>query len=110
MPIRLTLHRTTELAATTPAIVVSPGYRLIPEAAGGDLPDEISDFWAWLHSLAFPAVVAAAHASIASDTGRVAVVGESAGGSLLYAICPLLQRRRAHQRGPDGVFGYPPRY
>ncbi|KAK1836835.1 Alpha/Beta hydrolase protein [Podospora conica] len=61
------------LALTTPAILISPQYRLLPEATGTDLMDDISDFWTWFRSPALPARL--------SPT-QVLAAGESAGGYL----------------------------
>jgi acetyl esterase/lipase len=30
--------------------VVTPDYRLIPEANGGDIIDDVNDFWTWTHT------------------------------------------------------------
>jgi acetyl esterase/lipase len=43
--IHLTLHRLIQLAKSNGAIVVSPDYRLIPEAKGVDILEDIKDFW-----------------------------------------------------------------
>ena len=39
------------------AVYVQPDYRLLPEANGEEVLDDIDDFWTWL---AFPALVFAA--------------------------------------------------
>jgi acetyl esterase/lipase len=32
------------------AIIVSPDYRMLPEANGLDIMKDLSDFWEWVHS------------------------------------------------------------
>ncbi len=68
------------------AIIVSPDYRLLPEATAEELLDDLDDFWAWLSS-DLPSVVrdvsakaAGAETGLEVDLGRVIVHGESAGG------------------------------
>ena len=48
--------RLTDLVLTTPAILISPVYRLLPEASGTDLLTDIHDFWTWLHSPYLPII------------------------------------------------------
>lgn len=76
--------RVIELATTTPALLISPAYRLIPESTGGDVLDDIQDFWTWLHSPSFPSSLRAARPDLtfSPDADRIAAVGESAGGYL----------------------------
>ncbi len=70
------------------AIVVSPDYRLLPEATAEELLDDLDDFWAWLSSdlpsvardVSAKAAGAATATGLEVDLGRVIVHGESAGG------------------------------
>jgi hypothetical protein len=32
------------------AIIVSPDYRMLPEANGLDIMKDLSDFWEWVHT------------------------------------------------------------
>jgi len=70
------------------AIIVSPDYRLLPEATAEELLDDLDDFWAWLSSdlpsvardVSAKAAGAATATGLEVDLGRVIVHGESAGG------------------------------
>jgi len=77
----LTLSRPLELAEAHNAIIISPTYRLIPEATGGDVMDDITDFWHWVHS-GLSSALLAEKPNIDLDLARIAAVGESAGGFL----------------------------
>ncbi|KAK0714721.1 Alpha/Beta hydrolase protein, partial [Lasiosphaeris hirsuta] len=70
-----------QLALTTPAIFVSPAYRLVPDTTGGQTLDDVEDFWGWLHAI-FPQELQAKFPHLAPDLARIAAVGESAGGFL----------------------------
>ncbi|KAK2771989.1 carboxylesterase 3 [Colletotrichum kahawae] len=65
------------------AVIVSPDYRLLPEAKGVDILQDLNNFWSWLggggveHSLASVGL-----SNIKLDLDRLLVVGESAGGYL----------------------------
>ncbi|GAB7346871.1 hypothetical protein MBLNU459_g1952t1 [Dothideomycetes sp. NU459] len=39
-----------QLAESKGAIIVSPDYRLLPEATGSEILEDISSFWTWVHS------------------------------------------------------------
>ncbi|KAK8133289.1 hypothetical protein PG999_001462 [Apiospora kogelbergensis] len=73
-------HRLTiELALSRDAIIISPDYRLLPEAIGSDILEDVRDFWLWVsHEL--PALSASWHAR--PDLDSLACCGESAGGWL----------------------------
>jgi acetyl esterase/lipase len=83
-----TLHRLIQLAKSNGAIVVSPDYRLIPEAKGVDILEDIKDFWSWVHRSMPSAIQKVAPCGTKVDLDKVAVAGESAGGylSLLSAF------------------------
>ncbi|OLN86565.1 putative carboxylesterase 3 [Colletotrichum chlorophyti] len=71
-----------ELAARHSAVIVSPNYRLAPEASIEDILRDVEDHWTWLHEK-LPAFVEKETAGrVSVDTGRVLVAGESAGGYL----------------------------
>ncbi|KAF2668488.1 alpha/beta-hydrolase [Microthyrium microscopicum] len=79
-----------ELAENENAVVVSPAYRLLPEAKGGDILDDIKDFWIWVRS-SLPTEIAKRWPHISLDVDRAAVFGESAGGYLSLQsafLCP----------------------
>jgi acetyl esterase/lipase len=73
-----------QLALRSGAAVVALDYRLAPEHR---FPTAVDDCWAALQALARPA----AGARLGLDTARLAVGGDSAGGTLA-AVCALLAR------------------
>jgi len=73
--------RTLELVQSEGAILVSPAYRLLPEANGSDILDDVADFWEWVRS-SLPGLLAEKCPGLSLDLDRTAVVGESAGGFL----------------------------
>jgi acetyl esterase/lipase len=70
-----------QLASRHSAIIVSPNYRLMPEATGLDILDDLEDFWTWLHST-LPTFLSQQTAPIEPDLTRIITAGESAGGWL----------------------------
>ncbi|KAJ5624029.1 hypothetical protein N7510_000338 [Penicillium lagena] len=75
-------HWLSDLAITHGAVVISPNYRLIPEASSTDIHDDMEDFWTWMHSSALADLLAAHTTPTAVDLDRVLTFGESAGGTL----------------------------
>jgi acetyl esterase/lipase len=61
--------------------MVSPAYRLLPEASGSDILEDIKNFWEWVHK-SFPTFVAEKWPGLTVDLNRTATLGESAGGYL----------------------------
>jgi acetyl esterase/lipase len=72
---------TIHLALQKKAILISPNYRLLPEANGREVLDDIADFWTWIKT-SLPAEVAKMANGVEADTSNVVVAGESAGGYL----------------------------
>jgi acetyl esterase/lipase len=72
---------TIQLAAQKNAILVTPNYRLLPEANGREVLDDISEFWSWIKTT-LPDEVAKMATGVVADTDNVLVAGESAGGYL----------------------------
>ncbi|KAF2137942.1 uncharacterized protein K452DRAFT_235202 [Aplosporella prunicola CBS 121167] len=68
-----------ELARAQGAVLVTPDYRLLPEARGADVLADVADFWAWLRS---PQGLQAAVPDLPVDIDRVLAMGDSAGGML----------------------------
>jgi acetyl esterase/lipase len=69
---------------------VSPAYRLLPEAKGSDILEDVKDFWTWVRS-SLPSEIAKRWPHISLDVDRAAVFGESAGGYLSLQsafLCP----------------------
>ncbi|KAL3429638.1 Alpha/Beta hydrolase protein [Aspergillus tetrazonus] len=71
-----------DLALRHSAIVVSPNYRLMPQATGLDIYDDIEDFWTFLRSPNFQELLAKHKTPTQLDLDRTLVTGESAGGLL----------------------------
>ncbi|KAJ5116551.1 hypothetical protein N7456_000899 [Penicillium angulare] len=69
-----------ELAETHGAIIISPNYRLMPEATGVQILEDMDDFWTWLHSDTLRDILASHNVEL--DLDRVITAGESAGGLL----------------------------
>jgi hypothetical protein len=74
-------RRPLKLTEAKSAIIVSPTYRLMPEATGLDMLDDLKDFWEWVHK-SLPKYVANKWPHLTLDVDRTAVTGESAGGYL----------------------------
>ncbi|MFJ9389285.1 alpha/beta hydrolase [Nocardioides sp. NPDC101246] len=85
------------IAARTGAVVVAPAYRLAPEHPH---PAAVEDCWAVLRWL----VVNAGH--LGADPGRIAVMGDSAGGTLA-AVLALRARDEGGPRIRGQVLIYP---
>ncbi|CAG8050110.1 unnamed protein product [Penicillium olsonii] len=74
---------TLDYALSKNAVILAPNYRLLPEASGKDILEDLDDFWRWLRSPKFVEVIKAASSQqITPDLDTVLVVGESAGGFL----------------------------
>ena len=71
-----------DLAILNGAIIVSADYRLLPEATGTDILDDISDLWKWVHGDLQPFLSRTTAAAPQVDSAHVLVVGDSAGGWL----------------------------
>ncbi|RDW92725.1 uncharacterized protein DSM5745_00047 [Aspergillus mulundensis] len=71
-----------DLALSHNAIIVSPNYRLMPQATSLEIYDDIEDFWAWLKSPAFSGLLSTHNTPTQADLDRILVSGESAGGLL----------------------------
>ncbi|KAJ4294459.1 hypothetical protein N0V90_008150 [Kalmusia sp. IMI 367209] len=62
------------------AITVLPNYRLVPEASGIDILDDLADFWTWFNDKGVNKFFASQNISIDIDYERLLVSGDSAGG------------------------------
>lgn len=69
----------TTLPKTYNAIIVSPAYRLAPEAKAYQILEDIRDFWTWLHG---PSFRSSLPSNVSPDLNKILAVGESAGGYL----------------------------
>ncbi|KAK2753480.1 hypothetical protein FQN54_007870 [Arachnomyces sp. PD_36] len=71
-----------DIARQHGAVIVSPNYRLMPEATSTEIYDDVDDFWNWFHSPALKNLLAAHTAPTELDYSRLLVTGPSAGGLL----------------------------
>jgi acetyl esterase/lipase len=60
------------------AILLNCDYRLLPEATGNDILEDVADFWAWL-SRDFPTAMTNTKTGVQPALDDIAVIGESAG-------------------------------
>ncbi|KAK4194410.1 Alpha/Beta hydrolase protein [Triangularia verruculosa] len=79
-----------QLPVAENAILVSPLYRLLPEADALETLDDISSFWSWLHA-SLPGVIASNYPKIRPNLDQIVTVGESAGGYLAVQSALLFQ-------------------
>jgi acetyl esterase/lipase len=77
-----------QFGASQNAVVVSPEYRLLPEASGTDILDDMEQFWDWVHK-SLPSVLSERWPGLSLDLNRVAAAGESAGGYLALQSAAL---------------------
>lgn len=75
-------HWVSDLALQKNAIIISPNYRLLPEATSADIYTDMEEFWTWLRSPALANIVANQKTPTKLDLDRIFVTGESAGGLL----------------------------
>ncbi|KAJ5970736.1 uncharacterized protein N7479_000654 [Penicillium vulpinum] len=75
-------HWISDLAMAHGAAIISPNYRLMPEATSTEINDDIRDFWEWLHSSALVDLLSAHTTPTTLDLDRILTTGESAGGLL----------------------------
>lgn len=85
-----------EFVLANRAILVMPDYRLLPEASGREILEDLAGFWGWFGRGAdaeegrsgsgsgrgLGGFLRGVHADLRVDWGKVAVFGESAGGYL----------------------------
>lgn len=95
-------HWVFDLALQKNAIIISPNYRLLPEATSADIYADLDDFWTWLRSPDLANLLANHKTPTELDLERVFVTGESAGGLLgLYLTLAHPEEIRA------ASFAYP---
>jgi acetyl esterase/lipase len=61
------------------AIIISPDYRMLPEANGLDIMKDLSDFWEWVHG---GGVHEELETGIEIDYEKILIEGGSAGSSM----------------------------
>lgn len=68
------------------ALIVSPNYRLLPEANGEDISKDMDDFWNWLQTGGLAeSLEQLDKPSLSADLDRILMLGESAGPCNLEA-------------------------
>ncbi|KJK80744.1 hypothetical protein H634G_03893 [Metarhizium anisopliae BRIP 53293] len=72
----------TDLALAHGAIIISPNYRLLPEATTPQIFQDVADFWAYIHSPSLASLLSSQSPPVEADLARVLVTGDSAGGLL----------------------------
>ncbi|KAJ5115108.1 hypothetical protein NUU61_000867 [Penicillium alfredii] len=73
-------HWLSDLALKHGAVIISPNYRLMPEATSAEIYKDFEDFWTWLLSPALAELLAAHTTPTELDLDRILTTGESAGG------------------------------
>ncbi|KFY45523.1 hypothetical protein V494_00901 [Pseudogymnoascus sp. VKM F-4513 (FW-928)] len=63
------------------AIIVTGDYRLLPEATGADIYEDVSDFWDWVRN-DLQSYLDSTRPGIQADFDKVLAQGESAGGAI----------------------------
>ncbi|KAL0938098.1 uncharacterized protein CTRU02_207829 [Colletotrichum truncatum] len=71
-----------ELAERHSAVIVSPNYRLVPEASMDDVLEDIEDHWKWIHAELPSFIQQQTNNRVSVDTKRILTGGDSAGGYL----------------------------
>jgi acetyl esterase/lipase len=88
------------------AVLVSPAYRLAPEAKIGEILEDVSDFWKWLHR-ELPSVLSNKWPSITADLNRILAVGGGGGGYLALQSAMLFN---THAKIKAVIAQYPAMY
>lgn len=97
-------HWISDLALQKNAIIISPNYRLLPEATSGDIYADLDDFWTWLRSPDLAKLLADHTTPTRLDLDRIFVTGESAGGLLsLYLALAYPEEIRSASAAYPGL-------
>lgn len=89
-------HWVSDLALQKNAIIISPNYRLLPEATSADIYADLDDFWTWLRAPSLATLLSNHKTPTKLDLDRIFVTGESAGGLLsLYLTLVHAEEIRA---------------
>lgn len=70
-----------ELALSQQAMIVAPDYRLLPEACGADILQDMDAFWTWFLGT-LPSMAACESWSVRPDVDHIVCAGHSAGASI----------------------------
>lgn len=74
-------YRSLQFAQSQSALIISPDYRLLPEANGSDILADVDEFSNWMRD-ELPSIADRESWHASPDLGRVACIGESGGGWL----------------------------
>ncbi|KAJ5288829.1 hypothetical protein N7478_001859 [Penicillium angulare] len=100
-----------DLALKHEAIIISPNYRIMPEATSTQIYEDVEDLWKWIHSSTLPNLLASHSTPTQINLSRIMTVGESAGGSLsLYLALSHPDQIRAATASYPGVDYTAPAY
>ncbi|CEL10548.1 hypothetical protein ASPCAL13665 [Aspergillus calidoustus] len=92
-----------DLALQHEAVIISANYRLMPQATGVDIYNDVEDFWAWLFQSDTVSDILTAHTTPTEiDFAHLLVTGESAGG-LLSINSALSHAASGRGRDRDGI-------
>ncbi|KAI1333950.1 putative polyketide synthase [Xylariaceae sp. FL0016] len=91
-----------DFAVSRNAIVVAPDYRLLPEATGADMVDDLHAFWIWMLEQ-LPGIAQRESWALRPDFGHILCAGHSAGGTL--ALLSALERPDADVKAVLSLYG-----
>jgi pimeloyl-ACP methyl ester carboxylesterase len=81
-----------EFALSHNALIISPDHRLLPEANGTDVLDDVEAFSNWMHD-ELPSIADRESWHASPDLGRVAAIGASSGGYLAMQMALLFSTK-----------------
>lgn len=84
------------------ALIVAPDYRLLPEASGADIMDDMDSFWAWMTTV-LPKMAESESWSVQPDMDHIICAGHSAGG--VMALISALERPDAKIKAVLSLYG-----
>jgi len=91
-----------EFALSQNAMIVAPDYRLLPEATGADVMDDMDAFWTWFLG-ALPGVAESESWSVRPHMNRIICAGHSAGG--IIALHSALERPDVAVKAVVSLYG-----
>jgi acetyl esterase/lipase len=91
-----------ELALSQGAMIVAPDYRLLPEACGADILQDMDAFWTWFLSTV-PDMAKSELWSVRPNLDRIICAGHSSGGSI--AVHSALERPDANIKALVSFYG-----
>ncbi|KAH6649116.1 putative polyketide synthase [Truncatella angustata] len=91
-----------QLAVSQNAMIVAPDYRLLPEASGADIVDDLHSFWTWFLEI-LPSITERESWGVRPDLSRIICAGHSAGGTL--ALLSALERPEVAVKAVLSLYG-----